>query len=63
MAKSSGTQKKISQNPLIKILWYSKQNFFFFSYFNKYENFKMEVEQMSFVTHLIITVQIILFFI
>ena len=62
MAKSSGTQKKISQNPLIKIFWYSKQNFYFFSYFNN-ENFKMEVEQMNFVAHLIITVQIILFFI
>ena len=32
------------------------QNFYFYRIFND-ENFKMEVEQMNFVTHLIITVQ------
>ena len=33
------------------------QNFSFYSVLSK-ENFKMEVEQTSFVTHLIITVQL-----
>ena len=32
------------------------QNFYFYRILNN-ENFKMEVEQMNFVTHLIITVQ------
>ena len=64
MAKSNGTQKTISQNLLIKIVWYSKQNFYFYRILNN-ENFKMEVEQTNFVTHLIITVCtiIMLFFI
>ena len=53
--KSNGTQKTISQNLLIKIcdIW---QNFYFYRTFNN-KNFKMEVEQRNFVTHLIITVQ------
>ena len=64
MAKRNGTQKTISQNLLIKIVWYSKQNFYFYRILNN-ENFKMEVEQTNFVTHLIITVcmMIMLFFI
>ena len=33
------------------------QNFYFYRIFNN-ENFKMEVEQTNFVTHLIITVQL-----
>ena len=33
------------------------QNFFFYSILSN-ENFKMEVEQTNFVTHLIITVQL-----
>ena len=49
--KSNGTQKTISQNLLI---W---QNFYFYRILND-ENFKMEVEQTNFVTHLIITVQL-----
>ena len=57
MAKSNGTQKTISQNLLIKIVWYSKQNFYFYRILND-ENFKMEVEQTNFVTQLIITVEL-----
>ena len=53
-AKSNGTQKTMCQNLLIKILWYLAE-VLLLSYFN--ENFKMEVEQTNFVTHLIITVQ------
>ena len=48
--KSNGTQKTISQNLLI---W---QNFYFYRILND-ENFKMEVEQTNFMTHLIITEQ------
>ena len=33
------------------------QNFYFYRILNN-ENFKMEVEQMNFATHLIITVQL-----
>ena len=54
-AKSNGTQKTMSQNLLIKTLWYLAE-VLLLSYFN--ENFKMEVEQTNFVTHLIITVQL-----
>ena len=45
----------ISQNQLIKFcdIW---RNFYFYRILNN-ENFKMEVKQMIFVTHLIITVQ------
>ena len=46
----AGTQKTISQNLLI---W---QNFYFYRILND-ENFKMEVEQTNFMTHLIITEQ------
>ena len=53
--KSNGAQKTISQNLLIKILWYLAE-VLLFSYFN--ENFKMEGEQTNFVTHLIMTVQL-----
>ena len=53
-AKTNGTQKTMCQNLLIKILWYLAE-VLLLSYFN--ENFKMEVEQTNFVTHLIITVQ------
>ena len=49
--KSNGTQKTISQNLLI---W---QSFTFYRILND-ENFKMEVEQANFVTHLIITGQL-----
>ena len=49
--KSSGTEKTIFQNLLIC------QNFYFYLILND-ENFKMEVEQTNFVTHLIITVQL-----
>ena len=54
--KSYGTQKTISQNLLFKFcdIW---QNFYFYRILNN-ENFKMEVEQTHFVTHLIITVQL-----
>ena len=53
--KSNGKQKMISQNLLIKFcdIW---RNFYFYRILNN-ENFKMEVEQMIFVTHLIITEQ------
>ena len=53
--KSSGTQKTVSQNLLIKIfdIW---QNFYFYRILNN-ENFKMEVKQTNFVILLIITVQ------
>ena len=34
-----------------------RQNFYFYQILNN-ENFKMEVEQTNFVTHLIITVQL-----
>ena len=53
--KSNGAQKTISQNLLIKILWYLAE-VLLLSYFN--ENFKMEGEQTNFVTHLIMTVQL-----
>ena len=48
--------KTISQNLLLKFcdIW---QNFYFYRILNN-ENFKMEVEQTNFVTHLIITVQL-----
>ena len=49
--KSNGTQKTISQNLLI---W---QSFNFYRILND-ENFKMEVEQTKFVTHLVITVEL-----
>ena len=49
--KSNGTQKTISQNLLI---W---QSFNFYRILND-ENFKMEVEQTNFVTHLIISGQL-----
>ena len=45
--ENNGTEKTISQNLLIKILRYLTEN----------ENFKMEVKQTNFVTHLIIAVQ------
>ena len=45
----------ISQNLLIKFC-NVLQKFYFYHILNS-ENFKMEVEQMLFVTHLIITVQ------
>ena len=54
--KANGTQKTISQNLLIKILWYLAE-FLLYRILNN-ENFKMEVEQTNFVTHLIITVQL-----
>ena len=52
--KSNGTQKTISQIYSLRFcdIW---QNFYFYRIFNN-ENFKMEVEQTNFVTHLIITV-------
>ena len=56
--KSKGTQKTISQNLLLKffvILW---QNFYFYRIWNN-KNFKMKVEQTNFVTHLIITLQLL----
>ena len=53
--KSNGTQKTISQNLLIKILWYLAE--FLLSSLNN-ENIKMEFEQTNFVTHLKITVQL-----
>ena len=54
--KSNGTQKTISQIHSLKFcnIW---QNFYFYRILNN-ENFKMEVEQMNFVAHLIITVQL-----
>ena len=54
--KSSGTEKTISQMYSLKFcdIW---QNFSFYRILNN-ENFKMEVEQTNFVTHLIITVQL-----
>ena len=54
--KSNGAQKTISQNLLIKILWYLAQVLLLLYLNNK--NFKIEVEQTNFVTHLIITVQL-----
>ena len=50
------TQDNFS-NLLIKILWYLEE-FYFYCIFLDNENFKMEVEQTIFVTHLIITVQL-----
>ena len=50
------TQKTISQNLLIKFCNIG-QNFYFYRILNN-EDFKMEVEQTNFVTHLIITVQL-----
>ena len=41
-------------NLVIKILWYLAE--FLLYYILNNENFKMEVEQTNFVTHLIITV-------
>ena len=54
-AKKQCTQKTISQICRLKFcdIW---QNFYLYRTFNN-ENFKMEVEQTNFVTHLIITVQ------
>ena len=56
--KSNGKQKTISQNLVIKIkfcdIW---RSFYFFCILDN-ENFKMEVEQTIFVTHLIITLQL-----
>ena len=54
--KSNGTQKTNSQIYSLKFcdIW---QNFYFYCILNN-ENFKMEVEQTNFVTHLIITVQL-----
>ena len=49
-------QCMISQNLVIKILWYLAE-FLLLLYLNN-ENFKIEVEQTNFVTHLIITVQL-----
>ena len=54
--KSIGTEKTVSQNLLIKILWYLAE-FLLLSYLIN-ENFKMEVEQTNFVIHLIITIQL-----
>ena len=56
LEKKQCTQKTISQNLLIKIcdIWHK---FYFYRILNN-ENFKMEVEQTNFVTHLIITVQL-----
>ena len=53
--KNYSTQKTISQNLLIKFCNIG-QNFYFYRILNN-EDFKMEVEQTNFVTHLIITVQ------
>ena len=55
--KSNGTQKTISQNLLIKVLWYLAEFWLFYRILNN-ENFKMEVEQKNFVIHLIITIQL-----
>ena len=54
--KSNGTQKTISQIYTLKFcdIW---QSFYFYCILNN-ENFKMEVEQTNFVTHLVITVQL-----
>ena len=54
--KSIGTEKTVSQNLLIKILWYLAE-FLLLSYLIN-EKFKMEVEQTNFVIHLIITIQL-----
>ena len=53
--KSNGTQRTIIQNLLIKILWYLSE--LLLKIINN-ENFKMEVKQTNFVTHLIITIQL-----
>ena len=45
-----------SQNLLIKILWHLPEFYFYRILYNK--NFKMEVEQTNYVSHLIITVQL-----
>ena len=52
VAKSNDTQKMISQIYSLKScdIW---QNFYFYHSLDN-ENFKVEVEQMNFVTHLII---------
>ena len=55
--KSNGTQTDdFSKSTLLEFcdIW---QNFYFYRILNN-ENFKMEVEQTNFVTHLIITVQL-----
>ena len=54
--KNHGTQKRISQNLLLKFcdIW---QNFYFYRILNT-ENFKMEVEHTNLVTHFVITVQL-----
>ena len=54
-AKKQWKQKTISQNLLVKILWYMEE-FLLLSYFSN-EDFKTEVEQTVFVTHLIIKLQ------
>ena len=54
-AKKQWKEKTISQNLLVKILWYMEE-FLLLSYFGN-EDFKMEVEQTVFVTHLIIKLQ------
>ena len=54
-AKKQWKEKTISQNLLVKILWYMEE-FLLLSYFSN-EDFKMEVEQTVFVTHLIIKLQ------
>ena len=54
-AEKQWKQKTISQNLLVKILWYMEE-FLLLSYFSN-EDFKMEVEQTVFVTHLIIKLQ------
>ena len=56
--KSNGIQKTISQNLGIKILKFG--GIFYFCRILKDENFKMEAEQLNFVTHLIITEQLLL---
>ena len=54
-AKKQWKEKTISQNLLVKILWYMEE-FLLLSYFSN-EDFKTEVEQTVFVTHLIIKLQ------
>ena len=55
--KSNGTQETISQNLLLKILWYLSELWLYCILNNK--NFKMEVKQTNFVTHLVITIQLL----
>ena len=54
--KSNGRRRRFLKIYTLKFcdIW---QNFYFYRMLNN-ENFKMEVEQASYVTHLIITVQL-----